>query len=211
MLLHRNQHCRLAGKISFHFRAGFPSCCRLSILLCPQFVNNICTKFAAIHDNIAAFDRRPAEMVFRVTVNSAWRATRTLWLLVLVSLSVCVCVCRAASSPEDSAMENIVTEKKAEESHRQDSADLLIFILLLTLTILTIWLFKHRRFRFLHETGLAMIYGEMLRDVISLFTFILYIRSYLKWLYVNKKLHSFDTGSKLQSTHFQVDAVRLLV
>ncbi|KAJ4946009.1 hypothetical protein JOQ06_023687 [Pogonophryne albipinna] len=106
-------------------------------------------------------------MVFKFTVSSAWRATRTLWLLMLVSVSVSICVCRAASSlEEDSAMENIVTEKRAEESHRQDTADLLIFIMLLTLTILTIWLFKHRRFRFLHETGLAMIYGVLVGAVL---------------------------------------------
>ncbi|XP_074503615.1 sodium/hydrogen exchanger 6-like [Sebastes fasciatus] len=107
--------------------------------------------------------------MFKVSVSGSRRLLR---LLLLVSLSVSICVVRAASasssssSEEDSAMENIFTEKKAEESHRQDSADLLIFIMLLTLTILTIWLFKHRRFRFLHETGLAMIYGVLVGAVL---------------------------------------------
>lgn len=55
--------------------------------------------------------------------------------------------------------EEITSEKAAEESHRRDSVNLVMFILLLTVTILTIWLFKHRRCRFLHETGLAMLYG----------------------------------------------------
>lgn len=70
-----------------------------------------------------------------------------------------LCAAPRVTAAQDDAMEELATEKEAEESHRQDSVNLLTFILLLTLTILTIWLFKHRRVRFLHETGLAMFYG----------------------------------------------------
>ena len=59
---------------------------------------------------------------------------------------------------EDSIEE--ATEVKVERSHVVDSQILLMFIGLLIATILTIWLFKVRRFRYMHESGLSMIYGK---------------------------------------------------
>ena len=57
-----------------------------------------------------------------------------------------------------------VKEKEAAEKERKYSAThtvfLLVMMFLLIITVLTVWIFKVKRWRFLHETGFCMIYGK---------------------------------------------------
>lgn len=77
-----------------------------------------------------------------------------------IKFSTCLAICfipACIASGEDIAL-----DAKATLLHRIDSLNLLIYTCLLTLTVLTIWVFKHRRVSWLHETGLAVIYGKIL-------------------------------------------------
>ena len=58
-------------------------------------------------------------------------------------------------------------DEKESQLHRLDSLSLLLYTFLLTVTVLTIWMFKHRRVRYLHETGLAIIYGFIIGKIVD--------------------------------------------
>ncbi|RNA42988.1 Sodium hydrogen exchanger 9, partial [Brachionus plicatilis] len=51
--------------------------------------------------------------------------------------------------------------KRETHEHIVDSVDLFLFLSLLILVILTIWFLKHKKFKYVHETGLAIFYGSI--------------------------------------------------
>lgn len=80
--------------------------------------------------------------------------------LLIVNLVLYLLIIVYCPSGYECAATDIVLDAKAQSTHRIDTLNLLSYTFLLILTVLTIWLFKHRRVSFLHETGLAVIYGK---------------------------------------------------
>ena len=82
---------------------------------------------------------------------------------------------------EDNILPELTIDEKELKLHQLDSLSLLLYTFLLTLTVLTVWLFKHRRIRYLHETGLAIMYGLIIGKLSNMSVVLDTSQAILKW------------------------------
>ena len=78
---------------------------------------------------------------------------------VCLFLTLIFTICKAETLDDGRAKEKAAAEKE-HEYHLLNTTFLLVMMFLLIITVLTVWLFKVKKFRVLHETGVCMIYGE---------------------------------------------------
>jgi len=72
------------------------------------------------------------------------------------------------ASVQDATLEQVdeKTDDYKEIEHVDDSLDLLIYLILLTIAILTTWVFKKKRLAYIHESGVSVILGLIIGAIL---------------------------------------------
>lgn len=79
----------------------------------------------------------------------------------------CLVVCHVLVSVHCYAPIDVKLDFKAHQIHRVDTLNILAYTLLLIATVVTIWIFKVKRFKYMHETQLTIIYGLIAGAIIK--------------------------------------------
>lgn len=64
---------------------------------------------------------------------------------------------------------DVIVDQKGKTRHRIDTLNLLAYVVLLVLVLITTWFFKRRKRLYIHETGLAIIYGLIMGAALRYF------------------------------------------
>ena len=85
----------------------------------------------------------------------------------LQNLLLYLVICHLSLSALCYAPIDVKLDFKAHQIHRVDTLNILAYTLLLSATVVTIWIFKIKRFKYLHETQLTIIYGLIAGAIIK--------------------------------------------